>query len=129
MINSNNNPRRKTMAAVIKLTSTRGNTNTEFWWTTTDPVVVSLRNEVLAITNQLNISTEISVSPDQLTCIITYYASTEQQWLDFLAAVAANVPTLTNTRDTYHVNAGHSLTLEARIVETNELVKEMTIVQ
>jgi hypothetical protein len=116
------------MAAIVKLITTRDNTNTEFWWTTTDPAVASLRNAALAVANQMNIPNEIAVSADELSCSIAYSVDSEQQWQDFVAAVAASQPTLSDARNAYHTNAGHTLKLEARIPETKKRIRDITIV-
>jgi hypothetical protein len=116
------------VTANVKLITTRANTNTDFWWTTTDSSVASLRNAALAIADQMGIAHETTVSPNQLTCSVTYSVTSEQQWQDFAAAVTSSLPTLSGIRNSYHTNAGHNLKLEARLTESNELVKDINIV-
>ncbi len=118
------------MSANIKFVTTRTNTNTDFWWTTTDPAVVALRNAASEIADQMNIPRETFISPDQLTYTVSYLVNDETHWQQLAAAVTASIPAMTSTRNSYHTAAGHSLKLEVRLAEPDDqLLQDFTIVQ
>lgn len=116
------------MSANMNFVSTRPNTDTEFWWVTTDPAVVAIRNPALEIAEQMQIATTMTISSDNLTCQFSCSVRNQEHWQEFVDAVRAAAPTSTVVRNAYHQNNGHTLKLEVRDKETGNLLIESSIV-
>jgi hypothetical protein len=115
------------MLAHIKLISVRPNTNTDFWWTTTNPTVVSVRNDVAAVFASNNVSSVLTVSDDALTCTMTYDITQEGQWPDLVNQTKALVPNLAQNRRGYHEANNHTFKLEI-ISTAGDVIQEVQIV-
>ena len=116
------------MGITVKFISIRNNTDTDFYWTTSDPAVSTKREQVQTIATQMGIPFETTVSEDQLTGSREYTAETEESWKSFVAAVAADIPDNINVRNSYHTTAGHILKVKVTDALTNQVVVEDDII-
>lgn len=110
----------------INMISTRPNTNTDFWWTTTDPTIVSQRNSLSALFTENNVPSELTVSSNGLTCTMSYSVA-EGQWATIVGESKTRIPNLGQNRKSYHNTNNHTFKLEVRS-ETGDLVQEVRIV-
>jgi len=115
------------MPAQINMISTRPNTNADFWWTTTDPTVVSIRNGVAAVFEESNIPSVQTISSDGLTCTMSYTVEQEGQWVSIVSETKIRQPNIIANRRGYHEANNHTLKLEVRGPES-ELIKEVQVV-
>jgi hypothetical protein len=115
------------MPAQINMISTRPNTNADFWWTTTDPTVVSIRNGVAAVFQENNVPSVQTISSDGLTCTMTYTVEQEGAWATLVGQTKTREPNIITNRRGYHEANNHTLKLEVRGPD-NELIKEVQVV-
>ncbi len=112
----------------VTFTSTRPNTNTAFWWESTDPAVVAVKNEILRIAAEQSIPADFQVV-NSLTAKQTYRVFNSAQWKDtFLPALQAAMPNLLTERNQYYTNAGHSLTFKIVDTRTNNVISQLTLI-
>ena len=107
--------------------STRPNTNTDFWWTTTNPAVVSDRNNLAALFEENDVLSEQTISSDGLTCTKTYTVENQSQWATLVAESRIRIPNIGQNRRGYHSANNHTFKLEVR-AETGELLQEVQII-
>ena len=115
------------MPAQINMISTRPNTNADFWWTTTDPTVVSIRNGVAAVFEENNVPSVQTISSDGLTCTMSYTTAQEGQWVTLVGETKTRQPNIIANRRGYHEANNHTLKLEVRGPE-GELLREVQVV-
>lgn len=115
------------MPAQINMISTRPNTNVDFWWTTTDPTVVSIRNDVAAVFEENSIPSALTVSGDGLTCTMSYTIEQQGGWTLLVDQTKIRQPNISTNRQGYHRTNNHALKIEV-ISPTGELLREVQIV-
>ena len=115
------------MPAQINMISTRPNTNADFWWTTTDPTVVSIRNNVAAIFEENSVPSTLTTSSDGLTVTMTYSIEQPGGWALLVDQTKTRTPSLAQNRRGYHETNNHTLKLEV-IALTGERLQEVQIV-
>ncbi len=112
----------------ITFTSTRPNTNTAFWWESTDTAIVAAKNEILRIAEEYSVPAEFQVV-NSLTATQTYRVFNAAQWSDtFLPALQAALPNLLTERNQYYTNAGHSLTFKMVDTKTSQVISQLTLI-
>ena len=116
------------MAAYVDIITTRPNTTADFWWTNTDATIVGYRASIVSIAEQRNLPVTLTVSPDGLTAKVRYTVADETEWQQFTMAVNAGAPAVAAARNAYHQSNNHSLKIEVTDTDTNQLVREITII-
>ena len=116
------------MAAYVDIITTRPDTTAEFWWTNTDATIAGHRASVVNIASQRNLPVTLTVSPDGLTAKIRYTVADETEWQQFTMAVNAGAPAVAAARNAYHQANGHGLKIEVTDTDTNQLVREITLI-
>jgi hypothetical protein len=116
------------MGINVKFTSARNNTDTDFYWTTSDPAVSAKREQVQTIATQMGVQFETTVLEDQLTSLKEYTAESEELWHSFVAAVAESIPDNIYARNSYHTLAGHSLKIKVTDTVTNQVLREADVI-
>jgi hypothetical protein len=111
----------------VNMISTRSNTNADFWWNTTDPTVVSIRNDLAALFQENNVPTALAVSGDGLTCTMSYSMSEDGQWATIVAQSGQRIPNIAQNRKGYHVTNNHTFKLEVRDAQ-GDLIQEVQII-
>lgn len=115
------------MPAYINMTSSRLNTNADFWWTTTDPTVVSIRNSVAAVFEENNVPSTLTISDDGLTCTMSYAVEQQGSWALLVNQTKTRVPGLAQNRRSYHETNNHLLALKV-ISPTGDTLQEVQVV-
>lgn len=116
------------MGINVKFTSARNNTDTDFYWTTSDPAVSAKREQVQTIATQMGVQFETIVLEDQLTSSKEYTAESGELWQSFVAAVAASIPDNIDSRNSYHTTAGHTLKIKVTDNVTNQVLYEEDLI-
>lgn len=115
------------MSVQINMISTRSNTNADFWWNTTDPTVVSIRNDLAALFQENSVPSVLTVSSDGLTCTMSYTVEDQLQWQNIVNESITRVPNIASNRKGYHTTNNHTFKLESRSPE-GDLLHEKQIV-
>jgi len=79
------------MSAFIKFNSTRPNTNADFWWTTSDPAITAIRDQVTALAQQANIPYEVVIAPDSLSLTAQFTTESREQWQNFVGNLSSAI--------------------------------------
>jgi hypothetical protein len=115
------------MSAQANMISTRSDTNADFWWNTTDPTVVSVRNDLAALFQENNVPSVLTVSSDGLTCTMSYTVENQGQWESIVGESLTRIPNIASNRKGYHTANNHTFKLEIRSSE-GDLLKEVQII-
>ena len=114
------------MGINVKFTTIRNNTNTDSYWTTSDPAVSTKREQVETIATQMGLQFE--TLEDQLTSSKEYTAESMELWQSFVDAVAVSISDNIYARNTYHTLAGHKLKIKVIDTVTNEVIRDEEVI-